>query len=154
MSQYFFRSSFFLTTITWLILSLVCHLIKNRLTPEHVCKPCKFNIKILVRFHSTFGWHNRSAELVIPAIMDRFCITFFLVDNAHPKRCRTVRTMLLWSKVSMKTQLSPSANARSIHFMGDFAEWSWLAGLQIQLVEELKPNDPNFHKKISFCAHF
>ena len=77
-----------MTAVTWFILSLVCHFIKNRLTTEQRL----FGSSEASRDASNYWLANRSAKSVIIATMDRFRTTFTLVDNAHPQRCRTVLT--------------------------------------------------------------
>lgn len=122
----------------------------NRLAPEQILKIVQIYYQNKGSVRAThrslcpiFGRHNRPAESVVRATMNRFPTTFTLVDNAHSQRRRTLRTenatMLLWSKVSKEIRKSTSdiATIGAVPivcgrcFVKDFAEGSRLTSLQI-----------------------
>lgn len=73
-----------------------------------------------------FGRRKRPTESIIRTTMDWFRTTFTLVNNADPERRHSVRaevTILPGSRVSKNMRVP-------IHFMEDFTEKSWFAGLQ------------------------
>lgn len=162
----------------------------NRLTPEQRLQIVQIYYKNNGSVRAThralrpiFGRHNRPAESVIRATMDRFRTTFTLVDNAHPQRRRTVRTEDAIVAVEQSIEEDPNESIRHRAQQLELCPSTlWkilrkdlgLRAYKIQLVQELKPNDhrarrtfgewaqnematdPDFHKKILFSdeAHF